>query len=275
MRNKLLFFIISIIFISGCVTDGPAMKSGLSIKAGADPSTIFAGASTNIYADVENTDTKTLKDVRLGLYYNGLLQQTGSVCQKTKTELEPGEFISMEACMLRAPSSDQIIASTVSTTVGINLLFNTELNAAQLVEMVTEKEYDIRVKTGEWKTKPKSYTYRDKNIELQVDFSDNLPIIVRPGKKSYVYFTVKNIGGGYISTWQSGINIIIDQQGVTGGNIVSCNSLSIYPKNNLYPRMACELNLPGNIEYISNQMVIIKIAYSYEKREDLAVKIVR
>jgi hypothetical protein len=178
----------------------------------------------------------------------------------------------MGSCVLSAPNKNDIASSTVSTNVGVNVNFTTTLSAAQIIEMVNENEYDLRLKTGNWETKPKSYTYSDKNIELQVDFSDNLPIIARPEKKSYIYFTIKNTGGGLISDIKAGDFSLTE----ISSAVVSCETIGgLSPVNNVFPRIACTLNLPSNVDYISNHMIVINLNYNYEIRKDIPIKIVR
>ena len=223
----------------------------------------------------------------------------GSVCYKINDELKPGEFMT-KTCIINAPNKGDMPDSTLTGTVGIGVSFDTALSGVQLVELITEEGYEIRKKAGDWNTKPKAYTYRDKNLELRVEFSDELPIIVRQDKKAYVYFTVRNIGGGYISDIENGRiynlddgifytlngevsynyiehpDFVIEQKKVNGQFIVTCDDITdMSPLGNEFPTIACELNLPEDMEYLSNHLITVKINYEYEERDDLTVKVIR
>jgi hypothetical protein len=78
------FLIVFVIFASGCLLPSNGITgNGLSITAEADPPTVFSGSTTNIYADIMNTDTKDLNNVMIGLYYTGMLTKASS-CQNSQ-----------------------------------------------------------------------------------------------------------------------------------------------------------------------------------------------
>jgi len=357
MRVFFLLAVIMVLFISGCIefptNPEPFIKGGLKISLLADPSTVFSGSDTMLYVDVENTETKTLNNVIIGVYYLDLFQADkgyeiakalfpddckansgtcssspcapgmdigrcdglytssynptypepyccGYYCFKQKDELKSGDMMT-HACKLKAPSKEDMAEESLTGGAGVKISYNTELSAVQLVELITEDGYLIRKNTGEWSTKPKSYTYRDKGIEMQVEFSDELPIVVRKDKKAYVYFTIKNIGGGFISDIVGGnINDVnnarkykldgvssptledyfgdfsIEQTKINNKFIMTCSNINKLSQNNdEFPRIACELNLPQNMDYLSNYPVTIRVHYDYEIRKDVPIKIVR
>ena len=137
-----------------------------------------------------------------------------------------------------------------------------------IIEMITEDEYNIRERTGKLVKKPKTYSYKDNNLELQIDFSDRLPIVAT-GEKKYMYLTIRNIGDGFVSDI-TGDDIEIRQD----EDVVNCVEQDIVPIGKEFPRVACELNMP-DINYIGNYAVIIDIDYTYENREDLPITIIR
>ncbi|MCX6818390.1 MAG: hypothetical protein NT129_00120 [Candidatus Aenigmarchaeota archaeon] len=359
MRVFFLIAVVIVLFISGCIefptNPEPFIKGGLKISLLADPSTVFSGSDTMLYVDVENTETKTLNNVSIGVYYLDLFQADkgyeiakalfpdgckansgtcssspcapgmdigrcdgkigpidpacpepyccGYYCSKQKDELKPGDMMT-HACKLKAPSKEDMAGESLTGGAGVKITYDTELSAVQLVELITEDGYLIRKNTGDWSTKPKSYTYRDKGIEMQVEFSDELPIVVRKDKKAYVYFSIKNIGGGFISDIVGGniydtenhisykldgFSIPIDYRGdfsygdfsieqtkINNKFIMTCSNINKLSQNNdEFPRIACELNLPQNMDYLSNYPVTIKVHYDYEIRKDVPIKIVR
>ncbi len=355
MRVFFLLAVVMVLFISGCIelpnSSESFIKGGLKISTLADPSTVFSGSDTMLYVDVENTETKTLKDVSIGVYYldlfsmgytgtgTGILTHDaclasggtcssspcapgmdvgmcnfslvthrynesypepyccGYYCFKRKDELKPGDMMT-HACKLKAPSKEDMAEDSLTGGAGVKITYDTELSAVQLVELITENGYLIRKNTGDWKTMPKSYTYRDKGIEMHVEFSDELPIVVRKDKKAYVYFTIKNIGGGFISDIEGsyikdkengipysmdGVSLAngigdfsIEQTKIDNKFIVTCSNINKLTQNNdEFPRIACELNLPQNMDYLSNYPVTIRVHYNYEIRKDVPIKIVR
>jgi len=274
--RAILIVMILIISVSGCtIKSDQVISEGLAINVEADPQRVFSDSTTRLYVDVENIDTKTVNDLDVDVYYTGRLTELDEEnCKKHEDELEPGEIVIMEKCDLTAPSKDEMTVSSVKTDVAVKVDFTTKLNVAQLIEMITKEAYDIKVRAGSLETKPKSYVYRDKNIEMQVDFSDRLPIVVREGKTSFVYFTIKNIGNGFISDIEDR-DFVIKQQEVNGNKIVDCDFTVISPREREFPRIACELNLPDDVTYLSNHVIIIELEYDYEIRKEVPVEIVR
>lgn len=272
MRLFFLPAVVLVLFASGCVIE-PAGSgdAGIRVNAVADPFTVFAGSTTNVYVDVENKGMTNFNNVIMDVYYTGLLRNEGPACAKRIDVIEPGEITSTGLCQLKAPDIEDIKSSTMPTSIGVSAKFSGMLTAVPLIEMITESEYRNMVMTGEWETKSGSYTYSDGNIELQVDFSDKLPIVVRPDKKAYIYFTIKKLGNGYISNMNDGRISIEDSQA-----IVRCSPIGeLVPEGDTFPRIACELVLPTGIEYLSSYRITLSIYYDYEIRKELQIKIVR
>lgn len=259
---KIFLLILIILFLSGCIEQD--QTKGLDIKMMADSDSVFAGSEIKLYLDVNNNDVKTIKNVYMNIFEIGPFTKV-SACRKTVSEIKPGSFTSLE-CKLRAPSTIPI--SPLTTNFIARVKFDSKLSAVQIVEMITEDEYNIRERTGKLVKMSKTYSYRDKNLELQIDFSDELPIVVR-GEK-YMYLTIRNIGNGFVSDLKEN-DITIDEE----KNVVNCVKQRISPIEKEFPRIACELNLPEDINYLSNYLIIININYNYELRGELPIDIIR
>jgi hypothetical protein len=233
----------------------------------ADPDSVFAGSETNVYFEVNNNDVKSIKNVYMDIFETGPFTKA-SDCIKTVSEIKKGSFDSLE-CRLRAPSA--IPNSPLTTTLVSRVRFASNLNKTQLVEMITEDEYNILKSTDKLIKKPKTYSYKDNNIELQIDFSDELPIVAR-GEKKYMYLTVRNIGNGFVS------NLDVDDISVTEPeekNVVNCIKQKLSPIGKEFPRIACELNLPEGVDYLNNHVIILNIDYNYDLRTELPIDIIR
>jgi hypothetical protein len=232
-----------------------------------DDDSVFAGSETYVYLDVNNNDVKSIKNVNMDIFETGPFTKINE-CKKEVTEIKPDSFSSLK-CELKAPSN--IPTSPFTTTVSARVQFEAKLSAAQLIEMITEDEYNMRENTGKLVKMPKTYSYKDNNIELQIDFSDELPIVVRD-KKVYMYLTIRNIGGGFVSDLEE--NDITTEE-IEPKNVVNCVKQRLSPIGKEFPRIACELNLPEGMEYMGNYVVIVDVNYDYEIRKDLSIDIVR
>jgi hypothetical protein len=203
-----------------------------------------------------------------------------SDCFATIYNLIPGEIKTIE-CKLKAPGMNEIPKSFISNDVNVRMRFTNKLTAIQTIEMISEQEYKLRQYSNKIEVKPSSYTYRDKAIELDVEFSKQLPIIVRPGEKVYMYLTIRDIGGGEPGVYPVRPDeFFIIQQGINGQNVVaSCDNqnppIVLQPDGKTFPRVTCELKLPSTINYISNYQAIINLDYSYEYRKTISVGIVK
>jgi len=260
---KVFFLVLIILFLSGCIEQDQAQS--LDIKMMADSDTVFTGSETKVYLDVNNNDVRSIKDVYMDIFETGSFTKV-SDCEKEVDKIEPVSFDSLE-CVLRAPET--IPTSPMTTTINARVQFDSKLSAVQVIEMITEDEYNIRERTGKLVKKPKTYSYKDNNLELQIDFSNRLPIVAR-GEKKYMYLTIRNIGNGFVSDIKEG-DIEIRQD----GDVVNCVEQDIAPIGKEFPRIACELNMPEDINYLNNYVVILDIDYHYELREELLIDIIR
>jgi hypothetical protein len=288
MKRNLILIILSIatlIFISGCT----AIKAGdgLALSLYADPPTIFGNDYTTLHVDLDNKDVKTLENVVVDVFDTGLLRiattedwqniYTDKMCWKRYESLKPGQFDTF-SCSLYAPEvKDQ---RSLQTDVNVKATFNTEFSVVQLVELMTANEYERRIASNKFVSLPQSYSYSDNYVQLQIDFSEQLPIIVRPGKKYFIYFTIKNIGNGFIDSIAPD-DFYFEQR----GDIIACKSYAggrtyifdkiMEPVGKEFPRTACEILMPTGLPYLENYEMVIHLKYSYEIRDKITVNIVR
>ncbi len=259
-KYALLFLLV--IFLSGCVEEYTVKSLGITLTADSDH--VFAGSEISVYLDVINNDASTLRSVDMAVFNTGALT-TEAECTKYVEELKKDEFQAL-TCTLTAPST--IAMPELTTTVSARVEFRSTLNVVQLIEMITEDAYLTKELTNDIIKKPKSYSYRDNNMEMQIEFSEELPIVVRESEK-YMYITIRNIGDGFVDDIPAEEIRITDDQG-----ILNCEMHDLSPVGKEFPRIACGLNMPS-VSYLSNYLVIIEIDYNYERRADLPIKIIR
>jgi len=195
-------------------------------------------------------------------------------CFATIYNLQQNEVRTLE-CMIKAPPSYEIPRPVISNDVNVRMRFSNKLSAMQTIEMISEEEYKLREYSGNIQTKPSSYSYQDKVIQLNVEFSKELPIIVRPGEKVYMYLTLKNIGDGIVYPLRPDDFFIMQDGAVVGRCDNTDPPVVLQPDGKTFPKITCELKLPAGIKYISNYQTIINIDYSYEHRKTITVGIVK
>ncbi len=269
--------IFSLIIVSGCTS---TTSEGLSLSLQADPARVFSGSTTTLHMDVDNRDSKALYNVLIKLFDSETLKTVsvdngGNVCEKRMERMLPSEFQTL-SCILRAP------AVLESKTAKLNALvsFQTSLSATQIFEMMNEKEYERRVASNDFASASKSYVYSDRNVQIQVEFSSMPPLVIVPDRKYYVYFTIRNIGQGFLGDINPGDLVFRSTDSRAPIDFLRCQYptavLPITEKSS--PKIACEIIAPGDYFTTRNfgtGSFVIELNYKYELRRDLSVDIVK
>jgi len=190
-------------------------------------------------------------------------------CSKFLTDMDVGDVQTLE-CQLKA----KLVPYTpYQTKVSARVRYETNLSVVQTIDMMTESWYQSHELAGTLQRRPKSYSYNDKNLQLDLEFSDEMPIIKRSGKESFVTFKLRNIGNGFIFGIRSAdLKIIQNQEILKSCKIDSCG---LIPIGKDFPAFTCELSFPENINYLNNYIIIINIKYAYEVREEIPIEIIR
>ncbi len=251
-----------IIAAGGCTS---ISNSGLSVTLQADPPRIFSDSFTTLHIDLDNRQDKSIQNVIVDLFDTGLL--TAEKCGRVFPRLLRYEFQSI-SCSLYAPPIEE---ESVETEVNTRVYFDNEFSATQVFEIADENEYQRRVAAGTFEVSPGSYVYNDKNVMIEVDFNEPLPLVIRPGKRHFVYFKITNIGDGFISSIQPGDFL------VENNNILRCPEIAaLYPNGREFPRLACEIVLPpGYFADNRNADFLMRLNYNYELRNSLRIDIIR
>ncbi|MBI4019642.1 MAG: hypothetical protein HY364_05345 [Candidatus Aenigmarchaeota archaeon] len=184
--------------------------------------------------------------------------------------VEAGSF-AIRTCSLKAP--EKIENDVISTTVEGNAKFSSTLSGSQAVSIISEEEYRIRQAKDEVIQSAPVLTASDGRLQLMVSFSEAMPVIARPGKKAYIYIDISNVGGGRIPSLEKG-SITLQE---SGEQIVdkSCLDQKFYIQGATFPKIACEINLPDNINYLEAHSIILSIDYDYEIRASKDVQVRR
>ena len=203
---KYIILLALLIAASGCVSQN-ARNSGLVVTLSADPPGIFQNQQTTLFVDIDNTDEKTLNNVVFELFDTGIMDVVDTAqnqvdktknciqrdCRISCAKFSPKEFQTF-SCKLKAP---EVMESTTST-VNAKTTFSSELDVVQLIEMISRQEYERRQASGTFSTLPRKYTYSDRNIALDMEFSEDLPVIERSEKRYFIHLTIINIGDGFV-----------------------------------------------------------------------------
>ncbi|MFA4820479.1 MAG: hypothetical protein WC613_06005 [Candidatus Aenigmatarchaeota archaeon] len=269
MRCAVVIVILSVLAVSGCtsVTTG----NGLVVSLQADPPMVFSNSVLDLHIDVDNRNMKTIRNVVVELFDTGMLQSNG--CMREFSSLLPNEFQSI-SCRLTAP---QIVEPNVRTEVNSKASFETDLSANQVFELMNEGEYQRRAATGDYQQKPSNYFYKDSNVMIEIDFSEAPPLVIRQDKKYFVYFTIKNIGNGFIGDIAPGD--FSARTNEKNANIIYCPPITtLSPNGKAFPRIACEIK--ATPDYIGlggfrNSEIMVKLTYKYEVRNTLGINILR
>jgi hypothetical protein len=272
-----------IVFMAGCVQTPSTVAEGLLVKVDASSKTVFQGKEINVFVDIENKMFQDAKNVRADIFENPYFRKT--ICSPRYTtplgnfgyipvnDIDEGG-LQIVTCSLRV--IEEIPKDQLETDISAGVTFDSRLQASQVVKLISQEEFDVRQKTKELAQDPKTYTYKDSNVELAIEFSSQPPL-VSGSNREFVKFKIRNIGNGFIK----GLDLekdfrFVQNPEINGNKIVdgSCLSGKIEPIKNEFPSITCELNMP-DINYLSNSILIINIDYQYEVRNKISVKILR
>src|SRR3989338_5713181 len=264
----LLALVASVVLMSGCAS--VRSGGGLVVELQADPPSVFVNSSTIIHIDVDNRQEKSVDNVVVELFDNGTF--IGNDCIASFPRMLPNEFRSI-ACLLYSPG--KIEEPFTESEVNVRTTFDSKLSAVQVFELVSEEEYERR--SYGYSSAPSSYTYSDKNVRLDIEFSDQPPLVMRPGKEYFVYMTITNIGNGFIDNIGPGDLMIVPANPSSAG-MLSCPVLEqrgiLYPNGNTFPRIACEID-SSPASPSENADFTVTLKYHYELRSRLRINIVR
>jgi hypothetical protein len=262
------FIIIFLVASAGCVT---LAGSGLKTSMSADPQSIFASGETRLYVDLQNIDDYQYYNINANIFDPGLLKiKEGSKCAATAPVLRPNETLSFE-CILKAPS----ITYPAKTDVNMKAAFQGVLSSPAKFTFMSEKWYNLERAAGRASRNYQTYTFRDRNVELDVSFNDQLPFVIATDKKYYIYFTIRNIGDGFITSIPEQDFVELPKTGSTDKKkVIECNAMELLPVGKAVPKIACVIT-PDATDTIKDYTFIINIKYNYEVRDKISINVIK
>lgn len=295
---KYAMIIALMIAAAGCISQTQTGKD-LAVKMTAEPPQVFQGQATTLFIDIDNRGGNNAYYVVFELFDTGIMKLTRGIdergCRKAFPALKPGEFQTFE-CKLQAGE----VKETTSGRISAKTTFSAMLDAVQLIEMISREEYERRKAAGTFATQPRKYTYSDGRLALDIELSEEPPVIERSGKNYFIYLTIRNTGSGFVGDIEPGNFVIVQGTDIRkpaeiqsnrielglqgsvsdftiGDNLVKCERLDqkLSPIGDRFPRITCELLPPDNIDVIGNYPMAIKILYNYETRQSLDIRIVK
>ncbi len=252
MKKILLLFLV--ILAVGCVNTITQL-GGISVTVQADPPKVFSGGTTRFFVDVENTDKKTYRSVSTEVFDAGIID-VKSCNKKGLDEMRPNQTYTIK-CDLAGPK----VESSSIQQVSVKTSFTTDMNFIQSYQMATEDAYKRESARGSLKYMPKSYSYRDSYIESNIEFSEDLPIVIRD-KKNYMYIKITNIGPGTVK--------LLD---VKGKENVKCGKPVVDTVGKEFPRVVCELT--STVKDLTNFDELITVTYYYELINTAQIEIIK
>lgn len=118
-----------------------------------------------------------------------------AACSHGNPTLRPGGFDSY-SCKIQAPPS--IVDKSETNILRTRATFETKFSTSAIASIVSESEYQRMKATNSLSSSPRSFSSDDGNIRVDVEFSEDMPIVDRPNKDAYMYVTITNIGNGYL-----------------------------------------------------------------------------
>lgn len=253
--------LLAVFIVAGCVST----QQGFSFTLTADPPRIFSLGAARVFMDLENKDVKPIDNVAITLFDKSILR--GDVCAKQIPRLLPMQSSELR-CVFTAPQLEQPLQGV---TLHAKAEFDASLAAVQGIEMLTEEEYRRQAATGSLQQKAASYAYRDRNVELLVEFNEPLPVVIRPGKEYFMYMRIRNIGDGFVSNIRDS-SIRIQQS----GSAVQCEPFgTMEVVGREFPRITCRLALPAGVTYLTNYDILISVNYHYELRQSAQLTVIK
>ncbi len=307
---KAFLAVIILVAVAGCINlpTTSFSGSGLRVDVTTASSEVFAGRGTRVFVDVTNTNEKIVNDVLVEVFDVGSFTMVDpSLCKKQFDVLLPDQIVTL-SCPLTA--DEHVIQKQETQRIHVRVTFKDVLVAPQTFDIVSEDYYQIEQAANQFTPAPSSYSYRDKNVQLDVEFSDTLPLIVRelsPAREpgTFVHFTIRNIGDGFIDsiTHGKGANSFFvfnpQQVGRIGprtftsvshffdaigtdeilyqnDNIIACEDFgTLQPIGKEFPRITCTLNLPRDRDFVVGYEITPVIYYTYEIRGSADVEVIR
>ena len=258
-QAKFIFHFFLLLFISGCIQTTQTFTS-INVDMSASPNFLVPGGETIVSVNVDNIDDKTYENINLDIFDTGDLIEINS-CRKTIPELKPEGIATMQ-CFLKAPDN----IKKENEEINVKATFSSSLPLAKTVTVLTQSEYNLLKKTGKLNTEGNTFSAKDRNIEIVLEFSNAVPLI-KSKDEQFATIKIRNIGNGFVGPLSSS-DITIQSE------FLRCNVPElIYPLEKEFPTISCRIDFPDNINNLRDDLIVININYDYDVRKSLKIPI--
>lgn len=252
---KKIFLLFIIVLALGC-TNNTITYRGLNVNVQADPAKLFSGGTTRLFVDVQNNDVKNYRNVATDVFDAGIID-VKSCNRKGLDIMKPNQSYTIK-CDLTGPPIEKSSVAQAS----VKTSFITDLNFIQSYQMVTQNAYKRESAAGSLRFAPKTYSYRDNYVEADVEFADDLPVVVRD-KENYMYIKILNLGPGTLKLL--GVN--------PNSNNIQCSKPILDTVGKEFPRVVCTLS--KTVNDLSNFDELITVEYYYELINTAQIEVVK
>ena len=272
---KRFFLLAAVILVAGCLSVNQSPSGSDYISIDVTPSDVFTSGRATATLEFRNSGVTELRNVALSVFNAGALAPQGcdfaaGPLAEELSVVRPGSF-AVRSCTLNAPAS--IESGLITTDVEASAKFSSTLSSVQTVSVISEEEYRIRQAKGEAVQSRPVFTNSDGRLKATMTFSEPMPVIVRKDKKTYMYMEISNVGGGRIP-WIDARKVTIEE---AGQNIVAadCAGQKLYIQGTAFPKIACEISMPADVNYLDDHSILISMDYDYEIRASKQVQVRR
>ncbi|MBI2971280.1 MAG: hypothetical protein HYY37_02575 [Candidatus Aenigmarchaeota archaeon] len=261
MRMKHWYFVALFALVAGCSTTPLFVSEGLAIKAEVDPAFIFSDGEAKLFVDITNKDAKEYTNLDVTVFDPGPHMTLQRCSSTTFSSIDKNAVVST-VCDLKAKAVSE---SRVENTVRLETQFSSRLSTVRSVEVISQNEFELRKKTGTLASLSRSSMASDKNLQLDIEFSADLPLVAS-GRDEFMFITVRNIGNGFVERLPAG-SIRVE------GGLVQCDTRELTPIVKTFPRLTCRVMMPS-VTTSSAHTVIVNVDYTYRVRKSIPVTIV-
>lgn len=252
----------AVIFISGC-TDTIEKGDTLYVKLDA-PASVFSDETFTSYIDIDNQGNRTYTNVRADFFNTGSFEKL-SACEFSSRTIRHNDIEILECQMKYSRFLERNSIESINSRV----IYDNNYNFGIIFPVMNEERYNERKVTGKLESLPNTFSLSNDEISAEININEN-PMVNRVGNSNYIYFTIKNIGSGFMDNI-AGSNIRITS--VPSGVIYECDTPELMLHDNgVFPKISCRLNTALGESY-QNVNIFLSVDYTYELRRSASITV--
>jgi len=283
MKTRILFIFLLVLLVvaSGCINQ-TVVGSGIAINSYIYPSSIYPDSETTLSIDTQNTDISAV-DVNVDVFDSGILVLPDAGCTAQYEKFLPKEIKTL-TCKLTSPPRDRMTQQSTPVNIQYKVTLNKLFSAPISFYAMSYDEYSKEQQAGTLVIAPRTYTFSDPNMMIDITFTKDPPFIARESEKVLMYINIQSLGSGFLKDIDANNFMIEDNE-----HILDCDFGRTWLERSnpgttiakltaikgKFPPITCELNLDDQENYIRNFIIIIKYNYDYEIRGSVPVTIIK